>query len=67
MNLGSCDATTAPKTDVAIQSDAGSQYTWDGSRYLYNWSTKGLVAGDYRIYANLAEGTIPYVDISLPK
>ena len=67
MNLGSCDATTAPETDVAIQSDAGSQYTWDGSQYLYNWSTKGLVAGEYRIDANLADGTTPYVDICLTK
>ena len=42
-------------------------YTWDGSQYHYNWSTKGLTAGEYRIYANLADGLKPYVDICLTK
>jgi hypothetical protein len=42
-------------------------YAWDGSQYHYNWSTKGLTAGEYRIYANLADGTKQYVDICLAK
>jgi hypothetical protein len=28
---------------------------------------KNLIAGEYRIYANLADGTKPYVDICLAK
>ena len=42
-------------------------YKWDGAQYHYNWSTKGLTAGEYRIFANLADGTKPYVDICLTK
>ena len=42
-------------------------YSWNGSQYHYNWSTKGLTAGEYRIYANLADGTKRYVDICLTK
>jgi hypothetical protein len=42
-------------------------YNWDGNQYHYNWSTKGLTAGEYRIFANLADGTARYVDICLTK
>jgi hypothetical protein len=66
-NLGSCDATTEPETITeVITPDAGVVYVWDGNQYHYNWSTKGLPgAGEYRIYANLADGTKNYVDICL--
>ena len=36
-------------------------------QYHYNWSTKGLTAGLYRIFANLADGTAQSVDICLTK
>ena len=45
----------------------GGTYGWDGSKYHYNWSTKGLTAGEYRIFANLADGTKRFVDICLTK
>jgi hypothetical protein len=65
--LGSCDAYTAPESADLVVPDAGSSYIWDGSQYHYNWSTKGggITAGEYRIYASLADGTKPYVDICL--
>jgi hypothetical protein len=67
-NLGSCDVNAVPETITEVVApDAGVIYTWDGSKYHYNWSTKGLTAGEYRIYANLADGTKPYVDICLTK
>jgi hypothetical protein len=66
-NLGACDSTASPDTTEAATPDAGSTYTWDGSQYHYNWSTKNLTAGEYRIYANLADGTKQYVDICLSK
>jgi hypothetical protein len=67
-NLGSCDAQTEPESITEVVApDAGVSYAWDGSQYHYNWSTKGLTAGEYRIYANLADGTKPYVDICLTK
>ena len=43
-------------TPEAVTPDAGVTYGWDGSKYHYNWKTKGLTAGEYRIYANLADG-----------
>jgi YDG domain len=67
-NRGACDAHLALDTlSDAVTPDAGASYSWDGSKYHYNWSTKGLAAGEYRIYANLADGTNPFVDICLTK
>ena len=65
-NNGVCDATAVPDqiTDT-VAPDPNAVYAWDGSQYHYNWSTKGLTAGEYRIYANLADGTKQYVDICL--
>jgi hypothetical protein len=51
----------------AVTADGGSSYVWDGSQYQYNWSTKNLTAGEYRIFANLADGTVQHVDICLSK
>ena len=67
-NLGQCEigATLETITEF-LTPDAGVVYSWDGSKYHYNWSTKGLTAGEYRIYANLADGTKRYVDICLTK
>ena len=50
---------------LSPQSDP--KYGFNGSHYHYNWSTKGLTAGEYRIYAHLADGTSRYVDICLTK
>ena len=66
-NLGACDTNAATDTTEAVTADAGVTYAWDGSKYHYNWSTKGLTGGEYRIYANLADGTKQYVDICLAK
>jgi hypothetical protein len=66
-NLGSCDSNAAVDTAPTVTADAGSSYAWDGTQYQYNWSTKNLTAGEYRIYANLADGTARYVDICLTK
>ena len=67
-NLGACDSNATPDviTEV-VAPDSGVTYSWDGSQYHYNWSTKGLTGGEYRIYANLADGTKRYVDICLTK
>ena len=46
---------------------AGSTFRWDstGPQYIYNWSTKGLQTGEYRIFASLDDGTKQWVDICL--
>jgi hypothetical protein len=69
-NLGPCDPNTvAENVTEDPNPSAGGTYNWDGSKYHYNWNTKGLTAGagEYRIYANLADGTKRYVDICLTK
>jgi MBG domain (YGX type)/YDG domain/Bacterial Ig-like domain (group 3) len=66
-NLGACDSNAAQDTTDLVNPDTGVTFTWDGSQYHYNWSTKNLAAGEYRIYANLADGTKQYVDICLTK
>jgi MBG domain (YGX type) len=68
VNLGQCDANAvAENVTDDLTPAAGGTYGWDGSKYHYNWSTKGLTAGEYRIYANLADGTKRFVDICLTK
>ena len=66
-NLGACDAATVAEEAITIDAAAGTEYQWVGGQYHYNWSTRNLSAGEYRIYANLADGTRRYVDICLTK
>ena len=64
--MGACDSQTqAENLTETVTPDPTAVYVWDGSQYHYNWTTKGLTAGEYRIYANLADGTKNYVDICL--
>jgi hypothetical protein len=65
--LGACDATATLESVQGFQADVVPQYKWDGSQYHYNWSTKGLTGGLYRIFAKLADGTTKSVDICLTK
>jgi MBG domain (YGX type) len=66
-NLGSCDSTTTLEDPTTLSPDTAATYAYTGGHYQYNWSTKNLTAGEYRIYANLADGTKQYVDICLTK
>ncbi|MGI8830078.1 MAG: S8 family serine peptidase [Candidatus Limnocylindria bacterium] len=66
-NRGVCDSQTAPETVPVLTPMTDAQFSFNGSHYHYNWSTKGLTAGEYRIYAHLADGTSRYVDICLTK
>ncbi len=66
-NLGACDANTMLENVTTLDASVVPQYIWDGAQYHYNWSTKGLPAGRYRIFANLADGTARSVDICLTK
>jgi large repetitive protein len=68
-NRGACDSTTTLETTSADTPTAGSTFRWDSTaqQYIYNFSTKGLTAGEYRINANLADGTTQFVFICLTK
>ena len=47
--------------------DVGSAFRYDSTanQYIYNWSTKGLSTGAYRLYINLGDGVIRFVDVGL--
>jgi hypothetical protein len=61
----SCDTQIAPEAHGTDAGFTGSTFRWDSGQYIYNWSTKGLKAGEYRIYATLDDGSKQYVDICL--
>ena len=65
--LGVCDSNTALENPEPVSASVVPQYIWDGAQYQYNWSTKGLQPGLYRIFANLGDGTARSVDICLTK
>jgi len=45
---------------------AGTAYSWTGSHYLYNWSTKGFTTGFFwRIGVRFDDGQTYYVSIGL--
>ena len=65
---GACDSITALETLQTLTPDPSNQYIYSGGQYHYNWSTKGLQAGEWRIFANTADGNPDnYVDICLTK
>src|SRR5204863_5794576 len=68
-NHGSCDTYTNVETAPADTPTAGADYRWDSSLqgYIYNFSTKNLTAGEYRVYAGLEDGVTYSVDICLTK
>jgi hypothetical protein len=66
-NLGQCEASSVLEDPPLVQPDGAPQYIWDGSQYHYNWSTKGITGGLYRISASLADGSVRSVDICLTK
>lgn len=43
----------------------GSLFRYDGSQYIFNWSTKGLAAGTYRVKADLGDGVTHTAQVSL--
>jgi hypothetical protein len=66
-NRGSCDADAESDTLPDVDPSGGTEFRWDGTQYHFNWSTKGLTAGEYRIYANLDDGTHRFVDVCLTR
>lgn len=66
-NRGSCDDMTVAEPVSDVDPSNGSTFAWSGGQYHFNWSTKGLVPGEYRIFANLADGTHRSVDICLTR
>jgi hypothetical protein len=66
--LGACDSTATLDTVPSVSPDGAAVYSLSGGHYQYNWSTKSVSkAGEYRIFANLADGTSQSVYICLTK
>jgi hypothetical protein len=68
--LGACDPAASTEMVDSDPGFTGSSYRWDSTaqQYIYNWSTKGLKAGEYRIFAVLDDGSgnsANWVDICL--
>ena len=66
-NLGSCGGPIPAGVAPAATPDAGTPFGWTGGLYHHNWSTKGLSAGAYRIFVNLADGSRQSVDVCLAR
>ncbi len=64
-----CDTTTSLEGAVTESPTAGNTFRYDATalQYIYNFSTKGLTAGEYRIYAWLEDGRTYTTDICLSK
>jgi hypothetical protein len=67
--LGNCDNALTVETLPTLAADGDVYFNYTGGHYQYNWSTKNVTqgAGEYRIFANLADGTQRSVDICLTK
>jgi hypothetical protein len=66
--LGDCGMGGVSEELGTMTPDTGSAYKWDGGQYHYNWSTKGLSTGLYRVRALLSDNNdLAYVDICLTK
>jgi hypothetical protein len=63
----SCGASEPDTIDLVYPASTQPVYTLNGGHYQFNWSTKGLVGGYYRIFAKLNDGTTQSVDICLAK
>jgi hypothetical protein len=62
-----CGVATQDEPTATLPADSLPIYTLQGGHYQYNWSTKGLAGGLYRIYAKLADGTTRSVLVCLNK
>ena len=58
---------TVNEANTKASADSGNQFRYDstGAQYIYNWSTKGLSAGGYRLFLNLGDGVERTVDVGL--
>ena len=64
-----CDSLTDTEAAVAADATSGSSFRWDSSLlgYIYNFSTKTLTAGEYRIYASVDDGSTQTVDLCMTR
>lgn len=58
---------TINEADTKATASAGNQFRYDATsgQYIFNWSTKGLSSGAYRLFIDLGDGVEHTVDVSL--
>ena len=63
---GSSMSATVDESVYSGVATSGTAFKWDGSQYIYNWSTKGLSAGYwYKISVQLDDGNVYFVTVGL--
>ena len=63
---GSTTSAAVNESAYAASATVGGSYTWDGSKYQYNWKTEKSQAGSYwRVGVALDDGQTYYVNIAL--
>ena len=55
------------ETSSSATATLGNQFRYDSTagQYIYNWSTKGLESGTYRLFIDLGDGVQHTVDLGL--
>jgi hypothetical protein len=66
-NLGACGTAVDDATGATASPESGSAFKWTGGQYHFNWSTRGLTPGVYRLFASLADGSVRHVDVCLSR
>ena len=56
---------TYVEADTNVAASTGFRYDATTGQYVYNWSTKGLASGTYRIRVSITNGPTITVDLSL--
>jgi hypothetical protein len=65
--LGACGGGADDALDGLYPPSTSPVFALTGGHYQYNWSTKGLTQGLYKVAAKLADSTTQTVDICLTK
>ena len=60
-------AGTINEAETKAAADGGNQFRYDltAGQYVFNWSTKGVGPGAYRLFINLGDGVERSVDLGL--
>jgi hypothetical protein len=56
---------TVVEASSTAAATTGNLFRYAAGQYIFNWSTKGLTIGTYRLTINLGDGVTRTVDVSL--
>jgi len=61
---GGVPGPSSPATSTSAAT-SGNLFRYSGGQYIFNWSTKGLAAGMYRVTVDLGDGVDRHYDVTL--